>query len=37
LEGPVDGYVTNLQAQVGDYFNVGVNTISLVDADTFWV
>ena len=34
---PVDGYVTNLLAQVGDYVNVGVNTISLVDADTFWV
>jgi multidrug resistance efflux pump len=34
---PVDGYVTNLLAQVGDYVNVSVNTISLVDADTFWV
>jgi multidrug resistance efflux pump len=34
---PVDGYVTNLLAQLGDYVNVGVNTISLVDADSFWV
>jgi multidrug resistance efflux pump len=34
---PVDGYVTNLLAQFGDYVNVGVNTISLVDADSFWV
>jgi multidrug resistance efflux pump len=34
---PVDGYVTNLLAQLGDYLNVGVNTISLVDADSFWV
>ena len=34
---PVDGYVTNLLAQLGDYVNVGVNTISLVDADLFWV
>jgi len=34
---PVDGYVTNLLAQLGDYINVGVNTISLVDADSFWV
>ncbi|HEY2527126.1 MAG TPA: HlyD family secretion protein [Xanthobacteraceae bacterium] len=34
---PVNGYVTNLLAQVGDYVNVGVNTISLVDADSFWV
>ena len=29
---PVDGYVTNLLAQLGDYVNVGANTISLVDA-----
>jgi multidrug resistance efflux pump len=34
---PVDGYVTNLLAQLGDFVNVGVNTISLVDADSFWV
>jgi multidrug resistance efflux pump len=34
---PVDGYVTNLLAQLGDYINVGVNAISLVDADSYWV
>jgi multidrug resistance efflux pump len=34
---PVDGYVTNLLAQLGDYVNVGMNTISLVDANSFWV
>src|SRR5260370_4674754 len=34
---PVDGYVTNLLAQLGNFVNVGVNTISLVDADSFWV
>ena len=34
---PVDGYVTNLLAQLGDYINIGVNTVSLVDADSFWV
>jgi multidrug resistance efflux pump len=34
---PVDGYVTNLLAQLGDYLNVGVNTISVVDAHSFWV
>jgi multidrug resistance efflux pump len=34
---PVDGYVTNLLAQLGDYVNVGTNTISLVDGDSFWV
>jgi multidrug resistance efflux pump len=34
---PVDGYVTNLLAQLGDFVNVGASTISLVDADSFWV
>ena len=34
---PVDGYVTNLLAQLGNFVNVGVNTISLVDANSFWV
>src|SRR3981189_1520483 len=34
---PVDGYVTNLLAQLGDYVNVGASTISLVDGDSFWV
>src|SRR6267142_2829520 len=34
---PVDGYVTNLLAQLGNYVNVGVNAISLVDANSFWV
>jgi multidrug resistance efflux pump len=34
---PVDGYVTNLLVQLGDFVNVGVNTISLVDAGSFWV
>ena len=34
---PVNGWVTNLLAQLGDYANVGVNTISLVDANSFWV
>jgi multidrug resistance efflux pump len=37
IVSPVDGYVTNLLAQLGDYVNVGANTISLVDADSFWV
>jgi len=34
---PVDGYVTNLLAQLGDYVNVGVNAISVVNANSFWV
>jgi multidrug resistance efflux pump len=34
---PVDGYVTNLLAQLGDFVNVGANAISLVDARSYWV
>jgi multidrug resistance efflux pump len=34
---PVNGYVTNLRAQLGDYAHVGVNTVSVVNADSFWV
>jgi multidrug resistance efflux pump len=37
IVSPVDGYVTNLLAQLGDYLNIGVNAISLVDADSYWV
>ena len=37
IRSPVNGYVTNLLAQLGDYANVGTNVISLVDADSFWV
>src|SRR5262249_37191885 len=34
---PVDGYVTNLSAHLGDFLNVGVNAIALVDARSYWV
>jgi multidrug resistance efflux pump len=34
---PVDGYVTNLLVQLGDFANAGVNAISIVDAHSFWV
>jgi multidrug resistance efflux pump len=34
---PVNGYVTNLQIQLGDFVAVGQNSISLVNADSFWV
>jgi RND family efflux transporter MFP subunit len=37
IRSPVNGYVTNLLAQLGDYANVGQNQISLIDADSFWV
>ena len=37
IVSPVNGYVTNLLAQFGDYANAGQNLISLVDANSFWV
>jgi multidrug resistance efflux pump len=37
IVSPVDGYVTNLLAHPGDFVNAGVNTISVVDASSFWV
>ena len=37
IRSPVNGWVTNLLTQLGDYANVGENIISLVDADSFWV
>jgi multidrug resistance efflux pump len=37
IVSPVDGYVTNLLAELGDYVNVGVTTVSVVDANSFWV
>lgn len=37
VRSPVNGYVTNLLAQLGDFANVGQRLISLVDADSFWI
>jgi multidrug resistance efflux pump len=37
IRSPVDGYVTNLLAQLGDYATVGQKLISIVDTDSFWV
>jgi len=37
IHSPVNGWVTNLLAQLGDYATVGMNETSLVDADSFWV
>jgi multidrug resistance efflux pump len=34
IRSTVNGWVTNLLAQLGDYANVGTNVISLVDADS---
>jgi len=37
IVSPVNGFVTNLLAQLGDYAMVGRNEISLVDSDSFWI
>jgi RND family efflux transporter MFP subunit len=37
IVSPVNGYVTNLLAQFGNYANAGQNLISVVDGDSFWV
>lgn len=37
IRSPVNGWVTNLLAQRGDYVSAGHNEISLTDADSFWV
>jgi multidrug resistance efflux pump len=37
IRSPVDGYVTNLLTQLGDYAAVGQKTIALVDANSFWI
>ena len=37
IVSPVNGWVTNLQAQLGDYASVGARTVSVVNADSFWV
>jgi len=37
IRSPVNGWVTNLLAQAGDYASVGRSIISIVDADSFWV
>jgi RND family efflux transporter MFP subunit len=37
ITSPVNGYVTNLKAQLGDYVTVGEHRITLVNSDSFWV
>jgi RND family efflux transporter MFP subunit len=37
IVSPVDGYVTNLLVQLGDYVNVGHKSISVVNSGSFWV
>ena len=37
IVSPVNGWITNLQAQTGDYTTVGQKNISVVNADSFWI
>ena len=37
IRSPVDGYVTNLLTQIGDFATVGQKAIAIVDANSFWV
>jgi multidrug resistance efflux pump len=37
IRSPVNGYVTNLIAQLGDYANVGENKLSIVNTDSYWI
>jgi RND family efflux transporter MFP subunit len=37
IRAPVDGWVTNLLAQQGDFATAGEKLISLTDANSFWV
>jgi RND family efflux transporter MFP subunit len=37
VRSPVNGYVTNLLTQAGNYANIGQRIISLVDADSYWI
>ena len=37
IRSPVNGYVTNLLSQLGDYANVGQKIVSVIDTDSFWV
>ena len=37
VRSPVNGYVTNLSAQLGNYADVGSLQLSLVNSDSYWV
>ncbi len=37
IHSPVNGYITNLAVQLGDYVSVAQSVFSLVNADSFWV
>ncbi|NMP27442.1 HlyD family secretion protein [Rahnella sp. SAP-1] len=37
IHAPVDGYVTNLRIQPGDYATAGVTKVAVLDAASFWI
>ena len=37
VRSPVNGYVTNLSAQLGNYADVGSLQLSLVNSDSYWI
>lgn len=37
VRSPVNGYVTNLQVQEGDYATTGARSLSVLNSDSFWV
>jgi RND family efflux transporter MFP subunit len=37
VRSPVNGYVTNLLMRVGDYAHTGVNNVSIIDTDSYWI
>jgi RND family efflux transporter MFP subunit len=37
VRSPVNGYVTNLSTQLGNYANVGDLQLSLVNSDSYWI
>ena len=37
VRSPVNGYVTNLLARVGDYARTGTTNLSVVDSESYWI
>ena len=37
VRSPVNGYITNLQVQEGDYATADVRNLSVLNSDSFWV
>jgi multidrug resistance efflux pump len=37
IRSPANGWVTNLQTQLGDYADMGATQLAVVDADSYWV